>query len=260
MPSIPNLAPTRTKRALRLLTTALCAGTLLSGCAATDRLGRIGEAPPLSQIENPVQRPDYRPVSLPMPAPQLDQPNRNSLWQTGSRSFFKDQRAGEIGDILTVLIEINDTASINNATNRARSSNNSAGINGLFGFEDRLDTVLPNSVDAGSLVDLGSDDSLSGSGSIQRGESIEMKIAALITQKLPNGNLVIQGRQEVQVNHEVRDLLIAGVVRPEDIRSDNTISYDKIAEARIAYGGRGTLSDVQYPRYGQEIYDVLFPF
>ena len=82
----------------------------------------------------------------------------------------------------------------------------------------------------------------------------------MITEVLPNGNLAIFGRQEVQVNFERRDLVVAGVIRPEDITSGNTIAYEQIAEARVSYGGQGQITDFQQPRYGQQLYDIVFPF
>ena len=130
----------------------------------------------------------------------------------------------------------------------------------MFGYETSLSRVLPEAINPGSLIDLDSQTSNTGVGTIERGETIELKVAAIISQKLPNGNFVLQGRQEVRVNYEVRELQIAGIIRPEDITSSNTISYEKIAEARIAYGGRGHISDVQQPRYGTQVIDILFPF
>ena len=129
-----------------------------------------------------------------------------------------------------------------------------------MGYESSLSRVLPEAILPGSLIDLDSKTSNEGLGTIERDETIELKIAATVSQKLPNGNLVIHGRQEVRVNYETRDLQIAGVIRPEDISSSNTISYEKIAEARIAYGGRGQITDVQQPRYGTQVIDILFPF
>lgn len=236
----------------------ICLG--LSACSAGGRLQNIGQAPALSTIDNPVQQKNYQPVALPMPAPNVQSPADNSLWRAGSRSFFKDQRASTIGDILTVEIDINDNASINNESSRTRDNSESAGMPNLLGVEGNLGNFLPDGVSASSLVDLSSASNHTGSGAITRDETIELKIAALVTQILPNGNMVIQGRQEVRVNFEVRDLLITGVIRPEDIRNDNTISYEKIAEARVSYGGRGQITDVQQPRYGQQLYDIIFPF
>ena len=197
-------------------------------------------------------------MPMPDPAPQVRQ--ANSLWRTGARAFFKDQRANQIGDILTVMIEISDKAELSNTTSRSRANTEDASIGAFLGYETSLSRVLPETINPGSLVDLDSQSSNTGAGSIDREESIELKVAAVITQKLPNGNLVLIGRQEVRVNFEVRQLQIAGVIRPEDITAQNTVSYEKIAEARISYGGVGHITDVQQPRYGQQIYDIIWPF
>ncbi|TNE34289.1 MAG: flagellar basal body L-ring protein FlgH [Alphaproteobacteria bacterium] len=235
-------------------------GFWLAGCNALDRIANIGAEPPLSKIENPVTQKDYQPVSLPMPRPEPVLQQANSLWRPGSKAFFKDQRASQIGDILTVEVEISDKATLNNSTDTTRSSSESAGFAGLLGLESQVTKVLPEGTDSSSLVDLGSDHSVSGSGAVNRNETIKTEIAAIVTQILPNGNLVIVGRQEVRVNFESRDLSVTGVVRPEDITSDNTIKSSKIAEARISYGGRGHLTDVQQGRYGQQLFDIIFPF
>ena len=233
---------------------------LLSGCNTMTRLAHIGDTPPMTQIQNPTKAPQYRPVTMPMPQMPPSEQEPNSLWRAGSRSFFKDQRAGEVGDILTVLIEIDDKAEIDNTTTRSRTNTENANVDALFGYESSLDRILPEAIDPSNLIDLGSSTSNEGTGSVDRAEAIELKIAAVVSQKLPNGNLVIHGRQEVRVNFEVRDLQIAGIIRREDVTADNTISYEKIAEARIAYGGRGQITDFQQPRWGQQLIDVLFPF
>lgn len=252
----------------------LCIGfaiTSLSACSAVDRLANIGEAPTLSSIENPTTQSGYKPVSLPMPTPQPENRQANSLWSSNKNGFFKDQRAGQVGDILTVMIEIDDQAELDNTSERSRSSAESSTLTRLLGYEQSLDKLLPEAIndpaegDAAptlneDLADFGSDSSHNGTGSIDREEEITVTLAALVTQELPNGNLVIQGRQEVRVNYEKRILELAGVIRPEDITINNTITYDKIAEARISYGGKGQITDVQQPRYGQQVFDVLFPF
>jgi flagellar L-ring protein precursor FlgH len=239
----------------------LCAvGLSLAGCNAFSRLASVGDEPHMTSIENPVRQPSYRPVSLPMPTPEQANRQANSLWRPGARAFFKDQRAGRIGDILTVLIEIEDEAQINNKTTRSRKNNEDAALAKFLGYESELTRVLPETISPGNLVDMDSAMSNEGSGSVDRGETIKLKVAAVITQLLPNGNMVLIGRQEVRVNFEVRELQVAGVVRPEDIRPDNTVTYDKVAEARISYGGRGHISDIQQPRYGQQIFDIIFPF
>ena len=242
------------------LTALALAAVFLSGCNLFNRIAEIGEEPSLTHIQNPTQAPGYRPVSMPMPAPIIEVSQPNSLWRRGARSFFKDQRAAQIGDLMTVLITIDDKADIDNKSVRTRDNTEDASANAFLGYETSLSRVLPEAILPGSLIDLDSKTSNAGNGTIDRSEVINLKLAAVVTQVLPNGNLVIQGRQEVRVNFEVRQLQVAGIVRREDITSLNTISYDKIAEARIAYGGKGHLTDVQQPRYGTQIIDILFPF
>jgi flagellar L-ring protein precursor FlgH len=248
-----------TARSLPVLAFALALG----GCAgALDRLGHVGAPPPQSPIENPAAtRP---PIQMPMPTPIPVERQANSMWQPGARAFFKDQRASTVGDILTVTINIADTASLENTSSRSRTNEENAGLPSFLGYDvGRMLKRLPgqnNAPPAGNLVEMGSSNSSSGTGSIERKETIALRIAAVVTQILPNGNLVVQGSQEVRVNSENRVLQVAGVVRPQDIRSTNEIPHDRLAEARIQYGGRGQLTDVQRPRWGQEIFDIVFPF
>ena len=228
---------------------------IVSACAAPEQLSRIGKAPDMSPIEDPTTRPEYRPVQMPMPAPRQPQARSNSLWQPGATAFFDDQRASRVGDILTVSINIDDAAAISNQTARNRAGNESAGAPNVLGLEDQLEDI-----NLAQLIRLSSEGGSSGSGSVTRNEEINMDIAAVVTEVLPNGNLVLFGRQEVRVNFEVRELAIAGIIRPMDITSANSVSYEKIAEARISYGGRGQITDVMQPRYGQQLYDIIFPF
>jgi len=236
----------------------MLAALSLTACGTADRLKNVGQAPALSPIENPVAAPGYRPVQMPMPDPIAPHYNANSLWKTGSRTFFKDQRAQRVGDILTVVVRIRDEAEIENTTQRSRTSSENLGASG--GLDGKVIGLIPGVDDAGAAVDFSSGGSSQGSGSVNRSEELTTTIAAVVTQTLPNGNLVIEGRQEVRVNFEVRELIVAGVVRPEDIGSDNTIDSTKIAQARIAYGGRGQITDVQQPRYGQQVMDIVLPF
>jgi flagellar L-ring protein precursor FlgH len=233
---------------------------LLSACTAGERLADVGKAPAMTAIENPTTKSDYRAVSMPMPAPRESHRERNSLWASDRQTFFEDQRADDIGDILTVLIDIKDKAELDNETERTREAGEEAGLDALLGYEADLAQVLPEAVNNASLVGANTTSNHKGKGSIDREEKIQMKLAAIVTQILPNGNLVVQGRQEVRVNFEKRILELAGVIRPQDINTDNTISYDKVAEARVSYGGKGQITDVQQPRYGQQVYDILFPF
>ena len=163
-------------------------------------------------------------------------------------------------DILTVVVNIADSGSISNTTQRSRAMGEEAAATAFLGYESSAKSFLPEAVNPGNLVNMDSTSSHRGAGSVTRNEAITMRVAAVVTQVLPNGNLAIMGRQEVRVNFEVRELQIAGVIRPEDIASANTITSDKVAEARVSYGGRGQITDVQQPRYGQQLYDILFPF
>jgi flagellar L-ring protein precursor FlgH len=239
-----------------LLTTALLAlASLSGGCSAVDRLKNIGEQPKLSAVDNPTTQPGYKPVQMPMPTPQPATYNPNSLWRNGSRAFFKDQRAQQVGDILTVTVNITDTAQFANETQLNRTGNIDSNVNNFFGKNQILGTPIP-----GTLLNADGTTVNDGKGSINRQETLQTHVAAVVTQVLPNGNLVVEGKQEIRVNLEMRELIVAGIVRPEDIQSDNTIDSTKIAQARIAYGGRGQLTDVQQPRYGQQVFDVLLPF
>src|SRR5689334_15626079 len=242
-----------------ILTGALLAvAAFASGCSSIDRLSQIGEKPKLTEIENPTTQPGYKPVQMPMPKPEQASYNANSLWRNGSRAFFRDQRAARVGDLLTVTVNITDKANIANETQRSRTNKEDSGISDFIGAKTlgaQAQKVLP-----GRILTADSTASSDGKGSVNRQEALQTTVAAVVTQVLPNGNLVVEGKQEIRVNFEIRELIVAGVVRPEDIQSDNTIDSTKIAQARIAYGGRGQLTDLQQPRYGQQVFDVLLPF
>jgi len=239
--------------ALTKLTICLMAASTLAGCGGIERLSRVGEAPSMTPVMSPTQRKDYRPVSMPMPTPLILEPAANSLWRPGARAFFKDQRAKQVGDVMTVVVNIqNERAQLSASTQRSRESGENAAVSNFLGI-GQIESATPH-------VGAEADSTFSGTGSVDRSENISIRLAAIVLQILPNGNLAVAGRQEVRVNGDLRELQVAGVIRPEDIRADNTISWDKIAEARISYGGRGTITDVQQPRYGQQIFDVIFPF
>jgi len=241
-----------------ILTGALLAtAAIANGCSSIDRLSQIGEKPKLTEIENPTTQPGYKPVQMPMPKPEQASYNANSLWRNGSRAFFRDQRAARVGDIMTVTVNITDKANIANETQRSRTNKEDSGITNFIGAQTitQANKILP-----GRILSADSTASSDGKGSVNRQEALQTNVAAVVTQVLPNGNLVVEGKQEIRVNFEIRELIVAGIVRPEDIQSDNTIDSSKIAQARIAYGGRGQLSDVQQPRYGQQVLDVLLPF
>ena len=243
---------------IALAGTMLTVVSITGGCSGIDRLSQIGEQPKLSSIENPTTQPGYKPVQMPMPKPEVVSYNPNSLWRNGSRSFFKDQRAHQIGDLLTVTVNITDQANFANETQRQRTATEDTGITAFWGsglFGQRAQNAL-----TGRMFQADSNSQTDGKGSIVRQETLQTNVAAIVTQVLPNGNLVVEGKQEIRVNYEKRELIVAGIVRPEDIQSDNTIDSSKIAQARIAYGGHGEISDLQQPRYGQQVMDVLLPF
>jgi flagellar L-ring protein precursor FlgH len=232
----------------------------LAACTAGDRLADVGRAPNLSAIEDPTAQPGYKPVRMPMPDVHPVSYASNSLWRQGSRAFFKDQRAARVGDIMTVRVRVTDRAQLDNQTQRSRKNGESLGAENLLGFETQYGKLLPDDVKAEALVNAESNSSSQGAGSVRRSEQLVTNVAAVVTQVLPNGNLVVEGKQEIRVNFEIRELIVAGVVRPEDIEADNTIDSTKIAQARIAYGGRGQITDVQQPRYGQQVMDIVLPF
>lgn len=232
----------------------------LSACSAADRIAQIGQTPQMSQIVNPTTARGYQPVSLPMPTPKNITPQKNSLWAYDRTTFFKDQRASDIGDIITVVVNISDEAALDNESSQSRSGGESATLPSLAGLEEALNAFLPEAVSNTDLIDFDSTSSHTGSGTVEREEEVDVQLAALVTQVLPNGNLVIHGRQEVVVNFEKRVLEVDGVIRPQDISIANTIEAEQIAEARISYGGEGDITDMQQPRYGQQLYDIVFPF
>ncbi|WP_375195241.1 flagellar basal body L-ring protein FlgH [Sphingobium sp.] len=252
---------------MKYILPTMIAASLLSGCGAVGRLGQIGKPPKMSEAETPV-------------APRIEPSIGNqstlgrggsdnsaegdsrgaSLFRTGAGAFFRDQRASRVGDIVTIRINIADSASVDNSTSRTRSGSESGGIAALLGLESKIGKILPGNPDPASLVDTSSSSSAVGAGKTSRNEQINMTMAASVVGVLPNGNLLIRGRQEVRVNYELRELVVTGTIRPEDISRDNSIRHSQIADARISYGGRGQLTDAQQARWGQQIYDALFPF
>jgi len=231
----------------------------LSGCHSLNQLSEVGKPPSLSQINNPKANPQYAPVHMPMPRPHHTSAHvKNTLWRPGARGFFKDQRAQRVGDIVTLLIHMSDKASFDNKTTNKRTSSHDIHMGSLMGIErslakKRIGSALPR------LADVSSDPSHEGDGKISRNEAMDVKVAATIHQILPNGNLVVAGRQEMRINYEVREILVTGIVRPQDISSQNTIDYEKIAEARISYGGRGHLTNSQQAPWGHQILDAISP-
>lgn len=231
--------------------------TSVSACSAVDRLNNIGEPPKLAPVNNPAPQLTYQPVTMPTEQAPGGLHQANSLWTPGSRSFFHDPRASHVGDIITIDISIADAAKLSDTTSRSRTNSDNANLTNFFGLETKLPTL---GMDPTNLVNMGSTTSNVGAGSIDRSEAINLTLAGIVTQVLPNGNLVVSGHQQVRVNSEMRDLQIGGIVRTEDITGENTVNLAQIAEARVSYGGQGQITDVQQPRYGSQLMDVVLPF
>lgn len=241
-----------------ILPILLLAILILPSCG---RLQDVGQAP---EFTPPIASPEANAMmtygienELPMDASLNVTP---SLWSGERGSLLGDRRALQRGDILTVVIEIDDSASISNATDRSRSGSENLGIPNLFGLPQRVNENMPDGASLDTAVDISSNSRFSGVGSVSRNEQLELRIAATVVDVMPNGVLSIQGSQEVRVNFEIRELLVSGFVRPEDISRQNETTYDKLASARISYGGRGQISDMQQPRIGQQVADIVLPF
>jgi flagellar L-ring protein FlgH len=232
------------------------------GCASTiEDVRQAGRPPAVTPIENPsMAATGRREVVLPMPEPTSQATASNSLWRAGSRQFFNDPRASRTGDILTVLIQINDQAQLNNSSGRTRKSTQNGGVNNFFGLEQLPGRALPSGFDPANMIGTNSQGSFAGQGQVARNERVDMTVAAIVTQILPNGNLVVAGRQEVRINNELRELLVSGIVRPQDISSGNQVRHTQMAEARISYGGRGQISAYQQPSIGQQVLGAISPF
>jgi flagellar L-ring protein precursor FlgH len=227
---------------------------------ACSRLDQVGKAPEFNAPQQGNEH--FAMVRQPIPESTLQRgpTAQASLWRAGRESLLGSQRAEQVGDILTVVIEIDDRAEISNSTSRSRSGSENLSIPDFLGLPERINGVLPDGASLDSAANANSSSSSNGDGSVRRNEKLTLRVAATITDVLPNGVLALQGSQEVRVNFELRELLVSGYVRPGDISRQNEISYDKIAAARISYGGRGQITDMQQPRYGQQVADIILPF
>lgn len=229
----------------------------LVACGRGDHIGKPPSFSPAAQTSEHVAMFD---PGLPRTTVVKRKVDDASTWSGTRQSLLGDRRAVQRGDILTVVIQIDEKAEISNSTDRSRSGSESLGVPGFFGLPQRLDEKLPEGASSAELVGVNSSSRSSGDGSVKRKEKLTLRIAATVVEVLPNGVLSIAGSQELRVNFELRELLVTGFVRPEDISRQNEITYDKIASARVSYGGRGQITDVQQPRLGQQVLDVVLPF
>jgi flagellar L-ring protein FlgH len=237
-------------RLLLMVPLALLAG---AGCGAN--LKEIGQEPGLTPVGSGVVQPMV-PISAD-PTPRPVYRRGNSLWQDSNAKLFRDPRAARVGDLVTVKISIKDKATLDNNSKRSRKSDASLDAS----FDYALSTSGTQAAGSGSFLPrVKADTATDSEGEIERSESINLLVAAVVTGVMPNGNLVISGTQEVRVNYEVRVLSVGGVVRPGDISTDNSVSYDRIAEARISYGGRGRITEIQQPAWGQQLIDAIAPY
>jgi flagellar L-ring protein precursor FlgH len=251
----------------------------LSGCNFVERLAEVGNAPQLSTIHDPTKLPNYHPITMPMPAPEVRLQNKaNSLWEPGSRAFFKDQRANKVGDVLTVFVDMDQREQIEMKPLIDQDTSTNMSVNSLFGLEYTIPKALfnrnrqmnaannPNgqnnkqTLQDPKWMDLNSHPTLKGDARYDVRDRIKFKIATTVIQTLPNGNMVIQGRQEIRLVNEVREIELRGIIRREDISLNNSIPGDKIAELRILYAGRGDLTDAQSAPWGQQVINRLKPF
>jgi flagellar L-ring protein FlgH len=242
---------------MRTIAPLLAIALAAAGCG---RISQVGRAPAFTSLDDSNQYHAMYSSPLPESAPNSGQSQAASLWSGGRESLLGDRRASQRGDIITVVIEIDDKAEISNSTERSRSGEETMEIPQLFGVPQRLQPKLPAGASLAEAVSTSGQSNYEGDGSVARKEKMTLRIAATVVEKLPNNVLRIEGSQEVRVNFELRELVVTGFVRPNDVSRQNEITYDKIAGARISYGGRGQITDVQQPRYGQQITDILMPF
>ena len=235
----------------------LAAFFLLAGCAD---LAGVGQPPAFTALEPNREHHALYNIPLPEVTERRRVVDTASLWSAGQQSLLGDRRASGPGDILTVVIEINDSAEFSNSSQRGRSGATSMAMPQFLGLSQALDNALPDGATMADAVDLSSGSTFQGSGTVSRNERLTLRVATTIIERLPNGVLRIEGSQEVRVNSELRELIVTGYIRAEDISRRNEIAYDRIAGARISYGGRGMVSQFQQPRYGQQIADILLPF
>jgi len=243
----------------RLPLTALGVLSLSLGACNSNvgtKLNELGGVPSMTSISDPTKAPGYQPVSMPVPTPSPTTHQSGSIWVAGARAFFKDQRASRVGDLVTISVALNDSAVMANETQGARNDTDNVAMTNMLGLEK----VLPKAITPSSLINTSGVRATDGKASINRSEQITVQLAAMVTQVLPNGNLVVVGKQEVRVDYDLRDMAFTGIVRPTDIDATDTIAWDKVAEMRLSYSGRGQSEDLQQPRVGSQLIDILSPF
>ncbi len=243
MHDISPALPSRLHTGLRPIKVFFCllfTAMLLTGCG-----GKNNEVSPLSQpLEEPV-------VADPQPQ------SPGTLWNGDEGNWLADIKARRVGDIVTVTIEEQASASKQATTDTDRSSSMSAGISSLFGLER---TAEKNNITPSSLVEANFENEFSGGGKTTRSENLVATLTTQVVQVYPNGNLKIRGGKSVTVNNENQIIYLTGIVRPYDITADNTIDSGNILYAQITYTGKGSISDKQKPGWLMRILDNTWPF
>jgi flagellar L-ring protein precursor FlgH len=230
---------------------------LITGCSLAEDLGGAITGPQLSETKN-LEQDEAIETPLPLEAFAEDH-SPNSLWRKGATSFLQDQRASREGDILTVVVKVNDSANLQNNTKVQRTSTNSLAAPKLFGNETGLSDYIPE-IDPTNLLSTAAAPSHDGKGSAQRSENIQFEIAAMVIKRLPNGNLFVKGEQEMMVNKELRKILVSGIVAPADIEPGNIVNSRRLSQARIYYGGEGSIQGAQNAKWGTKLLEAITPF
>jgi flagellar L-ring protein FlgH len=243
---------------IRSFTTPACLALIaMTACAPIGRPPKMSEVGSDYDPANGIMTAGRAGLAVPAPEPAKYAYQSGSLWSSSPSGLLGDKRARALGDILTVTIDIDEEAEFNNDTERTRTGSESASVGAFFGVGPKIGGEIG---DLNPNLEMGSTSDFSGSGSTSRNEKLSLRVAATVVQVMPNGHLAIQGDQEVRVNNELRKLIVQGIVRPEDISRYNEIEYDRIAGARISYGGRGQITTAQQPRWGQQIVDQVIPY
>ncbi|MDQ6951127.1 MAG: flagellar basal body L-ring protein FlgH [Mariprofundales bacterium] len=199
-------------------------------------------------------------VDRAMRAPVESHTDTGSLWNNRGSALFTDPKAGNIGDLVTVLVSEKASASRSLGTKKDRSSSRQTGLGAAFGLSTSLFSKRNASFKPSSALDLSDNKSFAGSGSTTNSDTLTASVTAVVMEVFPNGNLRIQGRRQVTINQQPQELTFSGVVRPQDISSDNTISSAKVAQAIISYGGGGELASVAHEGWLGQALDAIWPF
>jgi flagellar L-ring protein FlgH len=214
---------------------------LLTGCLATSYDAAMKREP----IVMPPAPPEVRASFAP-----------GSIWPgaTSNNLLFTDRKARNIGDIVTIVIDEKAEGENNANTDTKRQTSTTAGITGF------VQTNPDQRYVAGYSLGGASDNSLKGEGKTNRDGILKGRLSARVVRVLPNGNLVIEGRRMLTVNAEDQFMVITGVIRPDDVTTDNLINSQYISDARIVYAGKGVVDDKMRPGWMTRVVDWVWPF